>query len=525
MNTPHVLPFAGVGGAHPSVRRRRVDRGLRIALAGLLAFLIALAATVATPNPNIVLEVGLVVGALGVVALATISRLEVTVTIVALYLGMIDGPLKLMVANQAASSIRDVVIAAVAIGAITRLLMKPERVNLPPLSGWVAMFVGLVLIEAINPHTTGLTKVIGGFRQNLEWVPFFFFGYALIRTKARFQKLFIILGVMALANGLVSAYQTRLTPPQLASWGPGYAERVNGNVTGEPGTGGVTGRKYVSEGVERVRPLGLGSDSGFGGGVGLIALPGTLALLATKRRRRWVATLLCLGALLAVATCLGRLQVVGSVIAMFTFVLLSLSAGRRVTRPLGALLAVAALALPLGALFVSSEGAGVFSRYESIQPNSVVETSTTYKEQALTMIPHYISKDPFGFGLATAGPAAAFGGSSSGVLEGHGITAETQYNYVVDELGAPGLLLWLALTIQIIVLVIRRLPRIANVDIRIDLAAVFAVFIAYGAMGLRGAFSDTASGGPFFWFAIGIAAYWLAGPGRRADARGQVPAT
>jgi hypothetical protein len=405
------------------------------------------------------------------------------------------------------------------------MVVKREKLSFPPLFGWVALFVCLVLVEALNPHTSGVTKILGGYRQNLEWVPFFFFGYALIRSRQRFRMMFIVLGVLALANGVVSTYQTRLTPAQLASWGPGYAERVNGNVSsGERGTG-VTGRKYVSEGVERVRPLGLGSDSGFGGGVGVIALPGTLALLATaRRRRRWLSMLLCFGALIAVATCLGRLQVVGAAIAIFAFVGLSLSAGRRVTRPLGAVLAIAALALPLGALFVASEGAGVFSRYESIEPNNVVQTSTSYKEKALTMIPHYLSSDPFGFGLATAGPASGFGGVSTGVLEGHGVTAETQYNYVVDELGGPGLLLWLALTVEIVVLVLLRLPRIASVDIRIDLAAIFAVFVAYAAMGIRGAFMDTSSGGPFFWFAVGIAAYWLAGPGRRADALGRIPA-
>ena len=92
-------------------------------------------------------------------------------------------------------------------------------------------------------------KVIGGFRQQLEWVPFFFFGYALMRSRERFRKLFVILGVIALANGLMSTYQTRLSPGQLASWGPGYAELVHGSET-------VSARKYVSEGVAQGAPPG-----------------------------------------------------------------------------------------------------------------------------------------------------------------------------------------------------------------------------------------------------------------------------
>ncbi len=519
MSAPGALLSGPARGQRSVARDRRVRDLLWPGLAGVAALAVALGVSVGTPKPNVLLACGLLLGAGLVVALMVIPRLEITVAGLALYLTLLDGPVKLMSANQAASAARDVLIAAVSLGALARLAARRERLRLPPLWGWVGAFVALVLIEALNPHTHGISKVLGGFRQNLEWIPFFFFGYALMRSHERFRKLFILLGVVALANGVVSAYQATLTPAQLASWGPGYSERVNGNFNGTTGT---TGRKYVSEGVARVRPPGLGSDSGFGGGVGVIALSGALALIATgRRRRRWVGVVLCLGALLAVATCLGRLQVVGAVIALVCFLLLSLSAGRRVTRPLGAMLAVGALALPLGALVVSAEGSGVFSRYESIEPNQVVNTSTTYKEKSLAMIPHYVASDPFGFGLATAGPATSFGGRVTGELEGHSVTAETQYNFVVDELGLPGLILWVALAVYLIALVLRRLPRIADVDVRIDLAAVFAVVFAYTVMGLRGAFTDTSAAGPFFWFTVGIAAYWLAGPGRRAGAAGQ----
>lgn len=377
-------------------------------------------------------------------------------------------------------------------------------------------FVALVLVEALNPNTLGLLKVLGGFRQQLEWVPFFFFGYALMRSRERFRQLFLLLGVIALANGLVSTLQTQLSTSQLASWGPGYAEVVNGNGT-------LTARRYLSEGVSRVRPPALGTDSGFGGSVGVIALAGTFALVAIGAgRRRWLALLLSLGALLAIATSLARLSVVGAVLSLICFALLSVSAGRRMSRPLGALLAVAVLALPLGAVLVSIEGGSVFSRYASIAPNQVASTSTSYKAASLGQIPHDIANAPFGFGLATAGAAATFGGRSTVSLEGHGRSSETQYNYLMDELGLPGLVLWVALAINVVALVVRRLRRVQDVDIRIGLAAVFATFIALLLMGTNGPIGGSAAAGPFFWFAVGIAAYWFAGPGVRARPR---PAT
>lgn len=442
------------------------------------------------------------------------KRLALWVALLAIFLGTLDGPVKLLSASQAASAVRDVLIALVCVAALMRLAVSRERVRLPPLSGWVATFVALVLVEALNPKTLGLLKVLGGFRQQLEWVPFFFFGYVLMRSRERFRQLFLLLGAIALANGLVSTYQTRLSPGQLASWGPGYAEVVNGNGT-------LTARRYLSEGVSRVRPPALGTDSGFGGSVGVIALAGTFALIATGAgRQRWLALLLSLGALLAIATSLARLSVVGAVVSLVCFALLSASAGRRMSRPLGALLAVALLALPLGAVLVSLEGGSVFSRYASIEPNKVASTSTSYKAASLGQIPHDIANAPFGFGLATAGAASTFGGRSTVKLEGHGRSSETQYNFLMDELGLPGLVVWIALALNVVVLAVRRLARVEDLDIRVSLAAVFATFITLLLMGTNGPIGGSAAAGPFFWFAVGIAAYWLAGPGfRRASAR------
>ncbi|HEY4897392.1 MAG TPA: hypothetical protein VII01_15055, partial [Solirubrobacteraceae bacterium] len=390
------------------------------------------------------------------------------------------------------------------------------------LSAWVFAFIALVLIEAFNPRTHGLLKVLGGYRQQLEWVPFFFFSYALLRSKQRIRRLFLILGVLALANGAVSTYQSRISPPALASWGPGYKELVFG--TQVNGKGGLAGRTFAHEGVASVRPPGLGSDAGFGGGVGVIALPALLALLATGRlRRRWPVLILTMGALVAVATGLGRLQVVGAVIAVLSFALLSFSAGRKVTRPLAALLGIAALAIPLGAVFVSYEGSGTFARYTSIAPESVTSSKDT-KTTSLTHIPALLEAAPLGVGLATTGAASGFGGKEADVLEGHGVSAETEYNFVADELGLPGLLLWAAFTIRLLLLVARRLPGVADIELRVYLAAIFAAFIAFTIMGFSGPTMSSAAFGPFFWGAAGLAAYWFAGPGRNAPSSAAAPA-
>ncbi|HEY6354925.1 MAG TPA: hypothetical protein VIY30_10585, partial [Burkholderiaceae bacterium] len=308
MTTPRLRLSGGAGAVHPVVLDRRIRHVALVGLVGLLTALIALGITIALPETSILVVLGAIVAILGVVTLIANSHLEVTVALLAIYLGLLDGPVKLGIGrSEATAAVRNVLILAVCLGAVMRLFAHRERIRLPPLSGWVLAFVAIVVVDAFNPRTQGLLHVLGGFRQQLQWVPFFFFGYVLLRSKKRLRQFFIIVGVIGLANGVVSAYQTSLSPAQLAKWGPGYRALVQPTTVGKKGS---IARTYSSEGVARVRPLGLGADSGFSGGVGVIALPCCLALLATWRsRRRWVAAVLCLGALVAVATGLGRLQV------------------------------------------------------------------------------------------------------------------------------------------------------------------------------------------------------------------------
>jgi hypothetical protein len=525
MTDSHPRWSGPIGAAHPAVLDRRIRDILVVGGAGLIAAGLGLGIALRVPNPNVWLLLGITLGGLGILTLLLSSRLELTVMLLALYLGLLDGPIKLGTGgHEAASVVRDVLIFAVCLGAVLRLLAKRERVKLPPLSGWVLTFVGMVVIEAFNPSTHGILHILGGFRQQLEWVPFFFFGYTLMRSKQRFRALFLIVGVIGLANAVVATYQTALSPAQVASWGPGYRNRIypegpNGEKRG--------GRTYGSEGEGRVRPFGLGSDSGFSGGVGVLALPLSLALLATWRaRRRWLAAVFSLAAIVGVATGLARTQVIGAVLAVGFFALLSLSAGRRVTRPVAAILAVVVLAVPLGALFVSSVRSGTFSRYESIRPGNAEASSTAgYKSAAWSLIPHEISVAPFGVGLGTVGAAGGFGGKTTELLEGHGVSAETQLNFVTDEIGAPGLVFWFALTITLIVLAVRRLRHVQDIELRIELAGVFAPFVAMVLMGFEGPIMTSAALGPYFWFATGVAGYWFAGPGRGSSATsGGVPA-
>ena len=92
---------------------------------------------------------------LGLVALAASTRYEVTLTILVLYFGLLDGVIKLKTGNQLVSSLRDLMIAAICIGVLVRMVVRREKVGLPPLSGWVIAFVVLVADRGGEPTHTG----------------------------------------------------------------------------------------------------------------------------------------------------------------------------------------------------------------------------------------------------------------------------------------------------------------------------------------------------------------------------------
>jgi hypothetical protein len=94
------------------------------------------------------------------------------------------------------------------------------------------------------------------------------------------------------------------------------------------------------------------------------------------------------------------------------------------------------------------------------------------------------------------------------------VSSETQYNFIVNELGAPGLIVWVALSAYMIAFIARGMRRVRDGTLAIMLAATFAPFISIFIEGFSGPTSASAAAGPYFWFVIGVAAYWFAGPGR-----------
>jgi hypothetical protein len=433
------------------------------------------------------------------------ERYEYTLAVLLLYLGLLDGYLKLRTNSSTITLVRDALLYAIALGALARQILRRRPLTLPPLGGWVLLYTGLVLVQLFNPGNVSTGHALAALRPHLEFVPLFFLGYLAVRSTRRLRGLFVLLLVVAAANGVVGYLQFRLTPAQLAAWGPGYAARVYG-------TGPVSGRTFTdAAGVVHTRPFGLGSDAGDGGLVGMLALAPALALLALGRRGppRWLVLALAAGALLAVVTSQGRTDVLASSAALVAFLALASTARRLV--PTLASVAVGGLVLALVLSALAGAGrSGLFERYATIAPSSLLASTASARGASLPLVGDYIVRFPLGAGLGSTGPAALIAGA------GHtGLNGETELNFLVVELGVAGLVVFLALCARLLARSLTRIRRLEDPEARLLLAGLAAGLFGIATTFVAGPSSSATPVGPFLWLSAGVLAYWLWDPRAR----------
>jgi hypothetical protein len=479
-----------------------------VAAAGCVAATIALAAGhVAGPGAAALGAAVLVVVALWCLTERRVGR---TLIVLGLYIGLLDGYLKLRTGARDVTIVRDVLLWAIAAGALWRASRDGGPLRLPPLGMIVVAFVVVVLAQLANPSVPGATQALAGVRQHLEFVPLFFLGYAFVRTRGAVRALLILLVAVAAANGAVGFVQSTLTPDQLAGWGPGYRDRVLGEgiFVGQNKVGYEV-KDGVVTGVN-VRPFGLGSEIGAGAVVAALAVPALMALVVTSAGLlRWILLLVCAPAVtLGVATAGSRAGLLACFVSAIAFGLLA-AASRNALRVLVAV--GIGVVLFAGTLALLSGDNGAARRARSVTLSNVVKTFTSERGDSVSRLDDYAVKYPLGLGVGTVGPAAHVLGTRQGVLD-----AETEWNLAVIETGIPGLFLLVVLGAVLVVLAFKRVRRLTDPDLRIHSAAVAAPLIAVFALSFAGPTTVSAPTAPYVWLAAGVLAYWLARPGPRA---------
>jgi hypothetical protein len=442
-------------------------------------------------------------------------RVDRSLAALGLYLGLLDGYLKLKTGSPYTTLARDVLVAAIAGGALVRAMLSGKQLSLPPLGGLVLAFSAVVLVELFNPTGPGLFVGAAGVRQHLEFVPLFFLGYAFIRSESQIQKLIFILLLSAAAGGVVSLIQSTLTPEQFARWGPGYSELILG-------TGAFEGAPRVAfgeAGAQSVRPFGLGSDLGGGAVAAALALPALIAMMivAGRRQRAWLVPL-GIGIALAVATSGTRAALLTVLVSTISFGVIA-AASRNGLRVMAGL-AVGAI-LVYGAFNYLGPGTNTATRAQSIAPGELLTTFTQERAGSVAIFGEYASNYPIGLGVGTVGPAAA--ALSDRPIATQTLNTETQWNFLILELGIVGFALFVAINLRLMGLALTRIRRIGDETMRLQLAALAGPLFGLVAAGFAGVTTASVPPAPYFWFVAGVLSYWLVTAHRESRAADASP--
>jgi hypothetical protein len=432
----------------------------------------------------------------------TERKTERTLAALALYLGLLDGYVKLRTGNQNLTLVRDVLVVAIAAGALFRAHRLPKRLTLPPLSAFVIGFAVIVLIQVVNPNGKPLLGALAGVRQHVEFVPLFFLAFAFVRTPAQLRSLLFILVLCAAAGGVVSYIQSTLTPEEFANWGPGYRDRVLGEGI-FLGQGRATSN---AAGLAATRPFGLGSDAGSGAVAAALALPAFVALAVGARgRSRFLALPLAAGLGLAAATSGSRSALVLIFASLVAFGLLTATSAEGLRAVVGVTIGVVLLTVTFQQLGARDNSAT--ERTQSIVTSGAVSTYSAERADSLVKFGAFVSAYPLGVGVGHGGPAASIAPSSQIFVPP--LDFETGWNFLLLELGLPGLLLFISFHIAIFILAFTRIRRIPERETRLALAAIAAPIFGLFLLNFSGPPTVSVPGAPFLWAGVGILSYWL----------------
>lgn len=429
------------------------------------------------------------------------ARYTLTLGALMLFLGLADGFLKLRFGGLAVTGLRDVLLFSICAGALMRLAVRKEAISWPPMTALVVAWVVVVLVQLANPANGTLTHSLLALRSHIEWVPLFFFGYAVLRTKRRLFGFLTILLAITAVNGAVSLYQYQAGPEAVAAWGPGYERLINGG-------GDVAGRTFVdNSGERRLRPPALGSDTGFGGVLAVLAGPAAFVFLMLGRRRRGTQALgavLSAGVIVAVLTAQVRIALVGLVVGLLAVVVLS-ATSKRIWQAAAAVATAAALGLAVASFVSGSAGGGVFDRYSTLTSREAPSNTVGYKQGTLALLPETALNYPFGQGLGALGPAASIAG---GPASSRYVSGESEFNFLLVEVGLPGLLVLLVFLLTVIARAVRRLRSEADPEVRLLVSALVAALIAIQVLWFGGPVTAAPPLACYLWLVAGALAYW-----------------
>ena len=443
--------------------------------------------------------------ALALVALAiwcfSHRRVDRTLAALGLYLGLFDAYLKLRTGSTSVTLARDVLVVAIAARCAAAHAQLPRVAAHPPARRVRADVLGRRRHRVVQPGRRARSRAAWpGFASTWSSCRCSFSATRSSATSRSCRSCCFILVLCASAGGIASYIQSTLTPEQFADWGPGYRDRIFGD--------GVTSPRlsYDDNSVASVRPFGLGSDIGAGAVAAALALPALLALLMVARG--WMRGLMIplgIGIALAIATSGTRAGLVTVFVSAVAFALIA-ATSRNVVRlivglTVGVVLVVGAFQY-LGA--GHDDGPAALSRSLPTGSSRRSPRSAARASGRSASTPRAIR---WGSASGSVGPAAT--ALKRGTLATQSLNTETEWNFLVLEVGLLGLGVFLLINLRLLQLSLTRIRRVPVTSLRLHLAAIAAPLFGLLAAGFAGPTTASVPAAPYFWFVAGVLSYWL----------------
>jgi O-antigen ligase len=111
---------------------------------------------------------------------------------------------------------------------------------------------------------------------------------------------------------------------------------------------------------------------------------------------------------------------------------------------------------------------------------------------------------PFGAGLGSVGPAASKAGGTVTKYD-----AESQFSFLIVELGIPGLIVFFAFQVALCTAVVRGLRRERDRQTVVLMAALAAPLFGFAVNWFVGVNTTSIPNAPYLWLAAGVLAWWL----------------
>jgi hypothetical protein len=384
------------------------------------------------------------------------SRLE-RVLLVFLIYGAFEGLLKRLTGYAwYLYPIKDVLFVVVL--AHWAMLRRADRASRhPPFSLVLGFYLGMVGVEALNPHLPSTFLWLAGVKTSYMYALLYFVAYRAFCTEERALRLARLLGGLAVITALGAVVESLLGREWI------YEHKLQAFVNAT--YLGVSGDWVI-------RPSSIAAGPGA---AAMMEYFGAMALFGLAVRRvGWAARTaqLCGAGLALAGVLLAATRIVWLQAAIAAAVFGLLGGPRRLWRALYVVVPVGMAVLL--SMFVSR--GEINARFQTVE--TPLGTYRTERLAALQLLPRVISDFPLGAGVGWNVPRrdllAPFYGEE--MIEYSGI-----HNYLsvlALEVGLPGLLLFLIFSVGVSMRALRALRREGNAGRRALFAAYYALFLS-----------------------------------------------